>query len=43
MCSLEIAYLLARGAFGWLFTIDDLIMVVPYFWSYMLAHDNDVG
>ena len=38
---LEIAYLLARGSFGWLFTIDDLIMVVPYFWSYMLAHDND--
>ena len=42
MYSLEIAYLLARGSFNWLFTVDDLIMVVPYFWAFMLAQDNDV-
>lgn len=41
--SLEIVYLLARGSFSWLFTVDDLIMVVPYFWAYKLAQDNDVS
>lgn len=42
MFSMEIAYLLARGAFSWLFTVDDFIMVVPYFWSYLLSYNNDV-
>lgn len=40
--SLEIAYQLARGSFSWLFTIDDLLMVIPYFWCYMLSTENDV-
>ena len=39
--SLEIAYMFARGSFSWLSTIDDLIMVIPYFWSYILCHNND--
>ena len=38
---MEIAYMLCRGAFSWLFTIDDFIMVIPYFWAYMLAREND--
>ena len=38
---LEIAHLLAQGSFSWLFTVDDFIMVVPYFWAYKLAQDND--
>ncbi|KAK8830540.1 hypothetical protein WA577_004272 [Blastocystis sp. JDR] len=38
---LEIAYQLARGSFSWLFTIDDLLMVIPYFWCYMLSTEND--
>ena len=42
-CSLEIAYQLSRGSFNWLFTIDDLLMVIPYFWCYMLSTENDVG
>ena len=42
MSSLEIAHLLARGSFSWLFTVDDFIMVIPYFWAYKLAQDNDV-
>lgn len=40
-CSLEIAYVFSRNSFSWLYTIDDLIMVVPYFWSYILCHNND--
>lgn len=43
MRSMEIAYMLCRGAFSWLFTIDDFIMVIPYFWAYMLARENDVS
>ena len=35
--------MLARGSFNWLFTVDDLIMVVPYFWAFMLSQDNDVS
>lgn len=42
MPSMEISYMLCRGSFSWLFTIDDFIMVVPYFWAYMLSHENDV-
>ena len=40
---MEIAYLLARGAFSWLFTVDDFVMVIPYFWAYLLSYNNDVG
>ncbi len=43
MVRLEIAYLLSREGFQWLFTIDDFIMVVPFFWSYNLARENDVS
>ena len=42
MSSLEIAYVYSRHSFSWLYTIDDLIMVIPYFWCYMLCIKNDV-
>lgn len=41
MSSLEIAYVYSRHSFSWLYTIDDLIMVIPYFWCYILCHNND--
>ncbi|KAK8827311.1 hypothetical protein WA556_000936 [Blastocystis sp. ATCC 50177/Nand II] len=41
LADMEISYMLCRGSFSWLFTIDDFIMVVPYFWAYMLSHEND--